>query len=596
MPTAMISQEAEMARADLRESDTSSDRPMGQLGGPARYGSDIVADTMRTLGIAYAAITPGSSFRGLHDSLVNYLGNEKPGMLLCLHEEHTVAIAHGYAKVAGRPMAAIVHSNVGLMHATMPLYNAWCDRAPVLLLNATGPVDAMKRRPWIDWIHTSRDQGALVRPYTKWDDQPASPGAAREALLRAHWLANTAPKAPVYINLDVTLQEEPAAPFQLPPAGRYAPGVKAGPTQEHVSELVQLGRQARNVLLLIGRVGRSEEAWRQRIALAEHLDAAVLVDHQMATGFPTEHPLNKGAVIFSPSDSHARLVREADLVLSLDWVDLAGLVHLSNENRAPRAKIVHVSLDHNLHNGWSMDHCAFPPVDLLIPAEPDLLVHALCAVLGACDASRTFQDRSIAPWRFNDPGQPPRCGDMVNALRVALGERATSLLSTTIAWDEDWWPLHHPLDWIGGSGGGGIGAGPGIAVGAALALRGKGRLPVALLGDGDFLMGATALWTAVRYRIPVLVVVGNNRSFYNDELHQERVALARNRPPENKWIGQRLDEPAIDLAAMARSQGAIGIGPVQTTGDLPKAFSEAIAAVEHGATVVVDVRVLPGYG
>src|ERR1700732_931390 len=171
------------------------------------WGSDAVALMLRELDLPYVALNPGASYRGLHDSLVNLLGNSQPQMLLCLHEEHAVAIAHGYAKVTGRPMAAAVHSNVGLMHATMAVFNAWCDRMPVLLLGATGPVDAPKRRPWIDWIHTARDQGALIRPYTKWDDQPASPEAAREAILRAYWLARSPPMGPVYVNLDAGMQE-----------------------------------------------------------------------------------------------------------------------------------------------------------------------------------------------------------------------------------------------------------------------------------------------------------------------------------------------------------------------------------------------------
>src|SRR5947207_3477134 len=180
------------------------------------WGSDAVALMLRELDIPYVALNPGASYRGLHDSLVNLLGNRDPQMLLCLHEEHAVAMAHGYAKVTGRPMGAIVHSNVGLMHATMAIFNAWCDRTPVVVLGATGPVDAAKRRPWIDWIHTAQDQGALVRHYTKWDDQPASPAAAREALLRGWWLSNAEPKGPVYINLDAEMQEA-RLPEPLPP-------------------------------------------------------------------------------------------------------------------------------------------------------------------------------------------------------------------------------------------------------------------------------------------------------------------------------------------------------------------------------------------
>ncbi len=208
----------------------SLDRPVPAGVNAAGFGSDVVADALRSLDIPYIALNPGASYRGLHDSLVNYLGNERPQMLLCLHEESAVAIAHGYAKVTGKAMAAAVHSNVGLMHATMAFFNAWCDRMPVVVLGATGPVDAPKRRPWIDWIHTARDQGALVRGYTKWDDQPASPIAAREAVLRAGWIANTAPRGPTYINLDAEMQES-KLPEPVPPidAKRYMPEVESAP-------------------------------------------------------------------------------------------------------------------------------------------------------------------------------------------------------------------------------------------------------------------------------------------------------------------------------------------------------------------------------
>src|SRR3974390_2262652 len=161
------------------------DRPVPAGVNAAGFGSDVVADPLRALDIPYIALLPGASYRGLHDSLVNHLGNTKPQMLLCLHEESAVAIAHGYAKVTGRAMAAAVHSNVGLLHAAMAVFNAWCGRMPMVILGATGPVDAAKRRPWIVWIHTARDQGAIIRTYTKWDDQPASPAAGRAPPYRA---------------------------------------------------------------------------------------------------------------------------------------------------------------------------------------------------------------------------------------------------------------------------------------------------------------------------------------------------------------------------------------------------------------------------
>jgi thiamine pyrophosphate-dependent acetolactate synthase large subunit-like protein len=205
-------------------------------------------------------------------------------------------MAHGYAKVTGRPMAVAVHSNVGLFHATMAIFNAWCDRMPVLILGATGPVDAAKRRPWIDWIHTARDQGAIVRPFVKWDDQPASPAAAREALLRAMWHAQSHPQGPVYVNLDAEVQEAPLA-VPLPPIAteRYTPVVALAPAPESVREAARTLRSAQRPLLMIGRVSRDLAAWKARVALAEVLNARAITDLKVGAAFPTDHPLHVGA-------------------------------------------------------------------------------------------------------------------------------------------------------------------------------------------------------------------------------------------------------------------------------------------------------------
>src|SRR5215813_12818627 len=255
------------------------ERPIPSGTNVAAFGSDVIAEALRDLDIPYIALNPGASYRGLHDSLVNYIGNASPQMLLCLHEEAAVAIAHGYAKVTGKAMAAAVHSNVGLFHATMAIFNAWCDREPVIVLGATGPVDAAKRRPWIDWIHTARDQGAIVRNYTKWDDQPASPAAAREALLRANWIANTAPMGPVYINLDAEMQEaklaEPLAPID--PA-RFMPPANPAASAALIEAAAAILKAAKRPLILMGRTTRSLEGWNARVALAETLDAKVVSD------------------------------------------------------------------------------------------------------------------------------------------------------------------------------------------------------------------------------------------------------------------------------------------------------------------------------
>jgi thiamine pyrophosphate-dependent acetolactate synthase large subunit-like protein len=567
------------------------DRPQPSGVNAAGFGSDVAADALRALDIPYIALNPGASYRGLHDSLVNYLGNERPQMLLCLHEEAAIAIAHGYAKVTGTAMAAAVHSNVGLMHATMAIFNAWCDRMPMVILGATGPVDSVKRRPWIDWIHTARDQGALVRGYTKWDDQPASPLAAREAVLRAGWIANTAPRGPTYVNLDAGMQEEklaePVAPID---AARFMPEVASAAPAAMIEQAAALLRAAKRPLILAGRVSRSLDAWNARVRLAERLGAQVVTDMKVAAAFPTDHPLHAGAPGFiAPVPEALDAIRGADVILSLDWLDVAGTLKQAGNTSA---KIVQVSIDHHLHNGWSMDYQSLPPVDVLLACEPDAVVPALIDALGAGSPHP-------APARGADVFAP--AGDKLTvdhlalALRHAIGKRPCALTHVSLSWNGASWPLRHPLDYLGSDGGGGVGGGPGISVGAALALKGSGRLPVAVCGDGDFLMGVTALWTAAHYRIPLLIVVANNRSFFNDELHQERVARMRNRPVENRWVGQRISEPDIDLASMARAQGALGFGPVATIAELDATFAKAIAAVEDGAIAVVDVRVEPGY-
>jgi len=569
------------------------ERPLPSGANAAAFGSDVVAETLRALDIPYIALNPGASYRGLHDSLVNYLGNSAPQMLLCLHEESAVAIAHGYAKVTGRAMAAAVHSNVGLMHATMAIFNAWCDRLPVLVLGATGPVDAMKRRPWIDWIHTARDQGALVRPYTKWDDQPASPGAAREALMRAWMLAHAAPMGPVYVNLDAEMQEaalaEPLPPIEV---ARFTPPVASAPSAEAIAKAAALLKAAKTIVMLIGRASRSEVAWNARVRLAEGLGARVITCLKTAAAFPTDHALHLGAPsVLTPDAEGLAALAQADVILSLDWVDLAGTLKAAKAPAAD-AKVIHVSVDYQVHNGWSMDHQGLPPVDVLLAADPEHAVPLLIDALGAAPkpiAVRTVPaERELAPDTLT-------VEHLARALRAAVGARPCSLTHLPLSWNGAWWPFRHPLDFLGSDGGGGLGAGPGTTVGAALALKGSGRIAVGICGDGDFLMGATALWTAAHYRIPLLIVVANNRSFYNDEVHQERVARMRNRPVENKWIGQRIADPDIDLAALARAQGAAGFGPVEDADQLAATLAEAIKAVEQGAVAVVDVRVAPGY-
>jgi thiamine pyrophosphate-dependent acetolactate synthase large subunit-like protein len=567
------------------------ERPVSAGGNAAGFGSDVVAETLRALDIPYIALNPGASYRGLHDSLVNYLGNERPQMLLCLHEEAAIAIAHGYAKVTGRAMATAVHSNVGLMHGTMAIFNAWCDRMPLIVLGATGPVDAPHRRPWIDWIHTARDQGALVRGYTKWDDQPASPAAAREAVLRAAWITNTQPCGPVYVNLDAGMQEA-KLPEPLPPieTGRFIPPAPSAAPAALIEQAADMLSAAKKPVILAGRVSRSVETWNARIALAEVINARVVTDLKIGASFPTDHPLHIGAPsTLLPVPEALEALAQADIILSLDWVDLAGTLKAAKTT----GKVIQVSIDHHVHNGWSMDYQGLPAVDLFLAGDPDQTVPALLEHLGGPRKASIAAAPSRALPKLSDG--PLTVEHLALGLRQAVGDRDVTLTHVPLSWNGAWWPFRHPLDYLGGDGGGGVGGGPGISVGAALALKGSGRLPVAICGDGDYLMSVTALWTAAHYRIPLLLVIANNRSFFNDELHQERVARMRNRPVENRWIGQRISDPDIDLASLARAQGAQAWGPIETQGDLAASYAKAIEAVENGGVAVIDVRVEPGY-
>jgi len=251
----------------------------------------------------------------------------------------------------------------------------------------------------------------------------------------------------------------------------------------------------------------------------------VLTDSKVGAAFPTDHRLHAGSPGNFLSPAAGQTLREADVVLSLDWVDLAGTLKQAMGAAPVGAKVVQVSVDAHLHRGWSMDHQALAPVDLYLQCEPDAAVPLLLE--RSRSGPRPHRRRATScrmPRRT-----PVSIRALAEALNAATGGMDVCITHLPLGWNGAYRHFRHPLDYIGSEGGGGIGAGPGITVGAALALKGSGRLPVAILGDGDFLMGVTALWTAAHYGIPCLVLVANNRSFFNDEVHQERVAKERSR-------------------------------------------------------------------
>jgi thiamine pyrophosphate-dependent acetolactate synthase large subunit-like protein len=463
---------------------------------------------------------------------------------------------------------------------------------PMLILGATGPWDAAKRRPWIDWIHTASDQGALVRGYTKWDNQPASVPAAYDALLRAAQMATTAPCGPTYVNLDAALQESKLGALPtLPDPSRFGAPDSPRPAPELIARAASVLSGATSPVILVGRGKRTIESWRARVALAEKLGAKVMTDLKTGASFPTRHPLHVGPPGTYLSEAAAAAVRDADVILALDWIDLAGTLKQVYGDRPIGARVVSASCDIHVHRGFSMDYFGLPPVDVNLLAEPDVAVPLL---LEACKA------RTLASASASGP-EPSRTYDVLSlrAVAAALNEATEGvevcLTRLPLGWPGEARHFAHPLDYLGGDGGAGVGAGPGITVGAGLALKGSGRIPIGLIGDGDYLMGLTALWTAAHYQIPCLFLVCNNRSFYNDEAHQERVARMRGRPVENKWIGQRINEPDIDLAALAVAQGAKGIGPVTDPEQLRSAIAQGVRAVLDGEVCVIDARVRPGY-
>ncbi|QKV19665.1 thiamine pyrophosphate-binding protein [Oricola thermophila] len=586
------------------------ERPVPAGEDTPRWGSDVVAALLRDLDIPYVALVPGSSFRGLHDSLVNYLGNRDPRMVLCLHEEHAVAIADGYGRATDSAIAVALHSNVGLMHAAMPIYNAWCDRVPMLIIGATGPVDAHKRRPWIDWVHTSRDQASIIRNYVKWDDQPASAEAAVESLLRAHQIASSAPFGPTYICLDVTWQEEKLdREVAIPAVSRFAPPQPPAVSAASLDAVMAALGNARKPLFMFGRVSRGEDAWDTRVKLAEAAGAAVITSIHNPAAFPTDHPRHLLPVCGEQrSEAEMRLVEESDLIVSFDWMDLAGYLRSCTDRSQTQqpvdTTVVHVSLDSLVANGWSMDHQALPAADINLLAHPDSF---------AADLLGRISGTGVMPadgWDFGGPhwtsrlpdepvGDRDGCmaiGDFAMILRRFGAENDATFVRYPLGWPRAASRFDHPLSYLGKDGGAAVGVGPGHAVGAALALRNSGRLVTAVLGDGDTLMGINALWTASHLDLPLLIVVANNRSYFNDELHQERVATARGRPAENRWIGQRLTDPEVDICAMARAQGFEALGPLCGHREFAAALEHAAETVKAGGRVLIDARIEEGYG
>ena len=559
------------------------------------YGSDIIAEALREQRFPYICLNPGASYRGLHDSLVNHLGNQTPEIITCMHEEHAVGIAQGYAKITDKALAVAVHSNVGLMHASMGVFNAWCDRVPMLILGATGPLDAAKRRPWIEWIHTTIDQGSMVRGFTKWDDQPASPEAAVESIRRGVILTNTAPSGPVYVNLDVSIQEQK---IDVRPTfddiSHFSSPDNAEPPKAALAEALGILSRAKRPFIFCGRGGRGEAEWNNRIKLAERLNARTATHMKLPAGFPTTHPLFIGETGWRLKGAVLAAIQSADAILMLDWLDGGNALKLAFPEGTSRPPVINVSNDFHMHRGWNMDYGGLPAVDVSIPTVTSTTVAALLDGLEKPVPAIPLQGWDLP--KLEGKGEIGLM-DLALAFFHATKDREICITGRPLGWPLNANEITHPLGFLGHTGGGGLGAGTSIAVGAALGLReiGSKRRAVAILGDGDFTMGLTAIWNAATLKLPILFLIANNHSYYNDEDHQIKIARHRGRAEENASIGQRMQGPEPDLASLARGMGLEAPAPIIDLADLQAALIHSLERVENGAAFVLDVRVRQEY-
>jgi benzoylformate decarboxylase/acetolactate synthase-1/2/3 large subunit len=579
------------------------------------WGSDVMADSIRALGLRYLSLNPGSSYRGLHDSLVNYAGNEMK-MICCPHEKVAVALAHGYAKASGEPMGVILHDLVGLLHGAMGIYYAYIDRVPVIVLGGSGPAQHDRRRPNIDWIHSAEVQGNAVRDFTKWDHEPRSIPDVPATLARAHRVAMSEPRGPVYVALDAGLQETPldeldkldgpGGPVTRPDFSRLAVPAPLGPDPAALRELAARLVQARRPVIVPGYAGRDQRSFGILTELAE-LTGAGVDDTGIRLNFPNRHRLcvtGTGAL------------ERADCVLFLDVKDMGKPTQrLDSTSRTitsrlrPGTVVLDLGFNDLGLSSWSEDYAALAETDLQVTADTAValpMLLDLCRDLVAADTPDRRAERDAYAAELGRLHDERWAAWAATAAEEAdLSPVATSRLAAEV-WDvvsgHDWvltagtaagwaprlWdfdaPYRHPGRSLGTA------TQIGISLGVALAHKGTGRLVVDLQPDGDLMFDAGALWVASYYRLPLLVVMFNNRAYYNDWEHQERLARQRNTPVERAYIGMEIDRPAPDFATLARSFSWYAEGPIDDPGQVNAAVRRAADHVlQTGTPALVDV-------
>ena len=577
-----------------------------------RPGSDFMVDVIQSLGFEYAAANPGSSFRGLHESLINHGGNRSPELITCCHEESSVAMAHGYAKIEGKPMMVMAHGTVGLQHASMAIYNAYADRVPVFIVLGN-ILDANWRRGDVEWTHSVQDAAAMVRDYTKWDDSPVSLGHFAESAVRAYKAAMTPPTEPVVIVADASLQEEP-----MPEADRRTaripklalPSPPAGESAA-VAEAARMLVAAENPVILAGRAARTPKGLNLLVELAETLQAPVQ-DRRFRMNFPTRHPLYGGGDIAA-----------ADVILGLELADFWFATHkqtpvnrMGMETRPrtrPDAKLISIFSGDLFAKSNYQDFGRYTELDLAIAADAEATLPALieaCKRMMTADRRRTLEERGKklakaarqardralddAAWGWD--ASPISTARVSAELWNHLQHEDWSLVSE-VAFFSHWptrlWDFRKHYQYIGGQGAYGIGYGAPAAVGAALANRKHGRLSVNIQCDGDLNYAPGVLWTAAHHRIPLLTVMHNNRAYHQEVMYVQDMAARANRGIDRAHIGTTLSDPNIDYATMAKAYGVYNAGPIDNPNDLGPAIQRAIEVVKRGEPALLDVLTQP---
>jgi acetolactate synthase-1/2/3 large subunit len=558
-----------------------------------RWASHVIVDMLHAYDLPYAAMNPGASYRGLHDSIVNY-GANRPQLMLCQHEETAVQIAHGYAKASGQPMVAILHNLVGLLHANMAIYYAYADRAPVFIIGATGPMDETKRRPRIDWIHTALVQGEAVRAYTKWDYQPTVIDGVPESFARAYGVMMTEPRGPIYMCYDAWLQEQPLAhEVPLPPKGAMKVPARMAPDPAALKTAAEMLMQAKRPVILAEFVGREPEGFHALVELAETLGAPVY-DVNARLNFPSRHPLNLSMV--------KDVFREADVLLCLDtrdWeratTELASATRQVSSIVPKDCKWIDIGFGDLEISSWAMDYQRLAHADLRILADTTVAIPQLTALLKGgrqrdawfAELRKSAHDKWQAKAREGWDASPITLPRLASEIWQVIREHDWVLTANTLEeWTRKIWDFDRPYRHPGKS----LGTATqiGISLGVALAHRAAGRLVVDIQPDGDLMFDAGALWVAAKHKIPMRVVMYNNRAYYNDWEHQIRMARLRGTPLERAYIGMDMDHPAPDFAGLAKAMGWYAEGPIDRPADIAPALKRAIERVQAGQPALID--------